>query len=100
MPGGVILHFQCFQRFLCCGCRDHGGQRRKSHGHGVACQTAQGQQKNQEQGQKTTHGRNDNRGRAKFLQQGSNIKNNSCLSLIDGLKKLFSLLFLKRGEQH
>ena len=33
------------------------------HGHGVACQTAQGQQKNHEQREKAAHGVNDSEGR-------------------------------------
>ena len=33
------------------------------HGHGIACQAAQGQQQNQEQGEKATHGVNDSEGR-------------------------------------
>lgn len=33
------------------------------HGHGIACQAAQGQQQNQEQGEKATHGLNDSEGR-------------------------------------
>ena len=40
-----------------------GGRSVLLHGHGVACQTTQGQQQNHEQGEKTTHDLNDNDGR-------------------------------------
>lgn len=50
----------------------HGVGRRSVllHGHGVACQTTQGQQQNHEQGEKTTHGLNDNDGRGLVPRPG------------------------------